>query len=107
MICPRRVWRIVISSTSSRRCRFRAAGIEPVALLGHSVGEIAAAVIAGVAADADAAATLMERLGQLADAPPGQERGGREPLPVRLRRSGRNHRGRAAATVPWACRNAL
>ncbi|HKS47139.1 MAG TPA: acyltransferase domain-containing protein [Amycolatopsis sp.] len=49
----------------------RAAGIEPVALLGHSVGEIAAAVIAGVATVADAAAMLMERLGQLADAPSG------------------------------------
>lgn len=47
------------------------AGLEPVAVLGHSVGEIAAAVIAGVFTLSDAAAMLMERLARLADAPAG------------------------------------
>jgi [acyl-carrier-protein] S-malonyltransferase len=49
----------------------RAAGIEPVALLGHSVGEVVAAAVAEVVTLADAAAMLMERLARLADAPVG------------------------------------
>ena len=49
----------------------REAGVEPVALLGHSVGEVAAAVIAGVVTLTDAATMLMDRLEQLATAPSG------------------------------------
>ena len=48
-----------------------AAGIKPAAVLGHSVGEVVAAVVAGVVTLADAAAVLMDRLAQLAEAPPG------------------------------------
>jgi acyl transferase domain-containing protein len=46
-------------------------GIVPAALVGHSVGELAAAVLAGVLDLADAAAMLTERLDRLADVPPG------------------------------------
>ncbi|HVW40260.1 MAG TPA: acyltransferase domain-containing protein [Amycolatopsis sp.] len=46
-------------------------GIEPVALAGHSVGEVVAAVIAGVFRLSDAAELLAERVAQLADAPAG------------------------------------
>jgi acyl transferase domain-containing protein len=46
-------------------------GTTPVALLGHSIGELAAAVLAGVFATADAAALLRDRVARLAAAPPG------------------------------------
>ncbi|RKT55651.1 acyltransferase domain-containing protein [Saccharothrix australiensis] len=46
-------------------------GVRPAALLGHSIGEVAAAALAGVFDPADAAALLRLRLDQLADAPEG------------------------------------
>jgi [acyl-carrier-protein] S-malonyltransferase len=46
-------------------------GIRPDALLGHSVGEVAAAVLAGVFTLEDAAALMADRIRHLADAPPG------------------------------------
>jgi acyl transferase domain-containing protein len=46
-------------------------GITPVAMVGHSVGELAASVLAGVLDLCDAAALMTDRLAQLADAPPG------------------------------------
>ncbi|MFF0452804.1 acyltransferase domain-containing protein [Nocardia africana] len=46
-------------------------GITPAALVGHSVGELAASVLAGILDLADAAAMMADRLVQLADAPPG------------------------------------
>ncbi|GAA2719582.1 MULTISPECIES: acyltransferase domain-containing protein [Streptomyces] len=46
-------------------------GVRPVALLGHSIGEVAAAVLAGVFTLADAAAMVHDRVGRLAAAPPG------------------------------------
>ncbi|MEV4432810.1 acyltransferase domain-containing protein [Streptomyces sp. NPDC049585] len=46
-------------------------GVEPAALLGHSVGEMAAAVLAGVFTLEDAAALLLDRVHRLAAAPPG------------------------------------
>ncbi|CAO5192456.1 Acyl transferase domain-containing protein [Frankia sp. AiPs1] len=49
----------------------REAGIVPVALLGHSVGEVVAAVAAGVLSLPEAAGLLAERIAQLGDAPPG------------------------------------
>ncbi|GHF18935.1 hypothetical protein GCM10017786_60860 [Amycolatopsis deserti] len=49
----------------------RGEGIEPVALAGHSVGEVVAAVVAGVFRLHDAAEVLAERVAQLADGPPG------------------------------------
>ncbi|GAB3581192.1 hypothetical protein GCM10027445_52790 [Amycolatopsis endophytica] len=49
----------------------RGEGIEPVALAGHSVGEVVAAVIAGVFRLRDAAEVLAERVAQLAEGPPG------------------------------------
>lgn len=45
--------------------------ITPAALVGHSVGELAASVLAGVLELSDAAAMMTDRLAQLADAPPG------------------------------------
>ncbi|MGW3386285.1 acyltransferase domain-containing protein [Streptomyces cinereoruber] len=46
-------------------------GVRPVALLGHSIGEVAAAVLAGVFTLRDAAALVHDRVTRLADAPPG------------------------------------
>lgn len=46
-------------------------GITPAAIVGHSVGELAASVLAGILDLADAAAVMTDRLAQLADAPPG------------------------------------
>ncbi|MEV0358719.1 acyltransferase domain-containing protein [Nocardia sp. NPDC050697] len=46
-------------------------GTAPVALVGHSVGELAASVLAGVLDLADATALMTDRLVRLADAPPG------------------------------------
>ncbi|MFF5977448.1 acyltransferase domain-containing protein [Streptomyces olindensis] len=46
-------------------------GVRPVALLGHSIGEVAAAVLAGVFTLPDAAAMVHDRVTRLADAPPG------------------------------------
>jgi acyl transferase domain-containing protein len=46
-------------------------GLRPDALLGHSVGEVAAAVLAGVLSLADAAALMADRVRHLATAPPG------------------------------------
>ncbi|MEV1318852.1 acyltransferase domain-containing protein [Micromonospora arborensis] len=46
-------------------------GIRPAALLGHSVGELAAAALAGVFSLADAARLMTERIKILADTPPG------------------------------------
>jgi acyl transferase domain-containing protein len=46
-------------------------GVRPVALLGHSVGEVSAAVLAGVFRLRDAAEMLRERVAYAADAPPG------------------------------------
>jgi len=46
-------------------------GVRPVALLGHSVGELAAATLAGVFSVPDATALLWDRVTRLAAAPPG------------------------------------
>ncbi|MFF3771414.1 acyltransferase domain-containing protein [Streptomyces sp. NPDC002232] len=46
-------------------------GVRPVALLGHSIGEVAAAVLSGIFTLRDAAALVHDRVGRLADAPPG------------------------------------
>ncbi|QWB23991.1 MULTISPECIES: acyltransferase domain-containing protein [Streptomyces] len=46
-------------------------GVRPVALLGHSIGEVAAAVLSGVFTLRDAAALVHDRVGRLAHAPPG------------------------------------
>lgn len=46
-------------------------GVRPAALLGHSVGEVVAAVFAGVLTLPDAAALLADRVRHLADTPPG------------------------------------
>lgn len=46
-------------------------GVGPVALLGHSIGEVAAAVLSGVFTLRDAAALVHDRVGRLAQAPPG------------------------------------
>ncbi|HZN19479.1 MAG TPA: acyltransferase domain-containing protein [Micromonosporaceae bacterium] len=46
-------------------------GVRPAALLGHSVGEIAGAVLAGVFRLADGVALMWDRIGRLAAAPPG------------------------------------
>ncbi|MEU5551330.1 acyltransferase domain-containing protein [Micromonospora sp. NPDC047793] len=46
-------------------------GPEPVGLLGHSVGEVVAATLADVLSLPDAVRVLRDRLGHLADAPPG------------------------------------
>ncbi|MGW0494812.1 acyltransferase domain-containing protein [Streptomyces sp. NPDC003007] len=46
-------------------------GVRPVALLGHSIGEVAAAVLSGVFTLRDAAAMVHDRVSRLADAPPG------------------------------------
>ncbi|MEU3983417.1 acyltransferase domain-containing protein [Streptomyces sp. NPDC026672] len=47
------------------------AGVRPAALLGHSVGEVAAATLAGVLDPADAVALMADRIAHLDDAPPG------------------------------------
>ena len=47
------------------------AGIRPAALLGHSVGEIAAATVAGIFAPADAAALVLARARAMGDLPAG------------------------------------
>ena len=46
-------------------------GLPPAALLGHSVGELAASVLAGVFSLTDAVRLLWDRIGRLAEAPPG------------------------------------
>lgn len=46
-------------------------GVRPAALLGHSVGELAAAVLADVLELADAVAFMRDRVDRLAPAPPG------------------------------------
>ncbi|MBD0842314.1 acyltransferase domain-containing protein [Streptomyces sp. TRM68416] len=46
-------------------------GAEPVALLGHSVGEMAAAALAGVFSGADAARLVVDRVRRVAGAPAG------------------------------------
>ncbi|MFC9505948.1 acyltransferase domain-containing protein [Streptomyces sp. NPDC057002] len=46
-------------------------GVRPVALLGHSIGEVAAAVLSRVFTLRDAAALVHDRVGRLAQAPPG------------------------------------
>lgn len=46
-------------------------GIQPVAMLGHSVGEVAAATLAGVFRLSDAVRLLWDRVTRLAAAPPG------------------------------------
>jgi [acyl-carrier-protein] S-malonyltransferase len=46
-------------------------GVRPAALLGHSVGEISAAVLAGVFTLPQAVSLMWDRIGRLATAPPG------------------------------------
>ncbi|MFC4511385.1 acyltransferase domain-containing protein [Streptomyces ehimensis] len=46
-------------------------GVRPAAFLGHSIGEMAAAVLAGVFDLRDAAALVLDRVRRLAAAPPG------------------------------------
>ncbi|MFE1595083.1 acyltransferase domain-containing protein [Nocardia sp. NPDC058705] len=46
-------------------------GVRPVALLGHSVGEMAGAVLAGIFAVADAARLMLDRVTRLAEGPVG------------------------------------
>lgn len=46
-------------------------GVEPVALLGHSAGELAAATLSGVITLGDAVTLMCDRISLLADAPPG------------------------------------
>lgn len=46
-------------------------GVRPVALVGHSIGETAAAVLAGVLSFADAALLTQRRVRRAADLPPG------------------------------------
>ncbi|WP_285498839.1 acyltransferase domain-containing protein [Actinokineospora sp. NBRC 105648] len=46
-------------------------GVEPAALLGHSVGEMAAAALAGVFSAGDAAGLVLDRVRRLASAPAG------------------------------------
>ncbi|MFF4159688.1 acyltransferase domain-containing protein [Streptomyces sp. NPDC001678] len=46
-------------------------GVRPAALLGHSIGEMAAAVLAGVFELRDAAVLVLDRVRRLAAAPPG------------------------------------
>ncbi|MFF7799028.1 acyltransferase domain-containing protein [Streptomyces olivaceus] len=47
------------------------AGVRPAALLGHSVGEIAAATLAGVFEPADAVSVMADRIAGLEGSPPG------------------------------------
>ncbi|MFE2414308.1 acyltransferase domain-containing protein [Kitasatospora sp. NPDC059408] len=47
------------------------AGVRPAALLGHSVGEVAAAALAGVFEPSDAVAVMADRIGRLDGTPPG------------------------------------
>ncbi|GHH93226.1 acyltransferase domain-containing protein [Streptomyces capillispiralis] len=47
------------------------AGVRPAALLGHSVGEVAAATLAGVFDPADSVALMADRIAQLDGTPPG------------------------------------
>jgi [acyl-carrier-protein] S-malonyltransferase len=46
-------------------------GVTPVALLGHSAGELVAATLSGVIALPDAVTLMWDRVNRLADAPPG------------------------------------
>ncbi|MGW2792939.1 acyltransferase domain-containing protein [Streptomyces sp. NPDC001251] len=46
-------------------------GVRPAALLGHSIGELAAAVLAGVFGLRDATGLVLDRVRRLAGAPPG------------------------------------
>jgi acyl transferase domain-containing protein len=46
-------------------------GIRPAALLGHSIGELAAAALAEIFSPSDAAELVMDRVRRLRDAPPG------------------------------------
>lgn len=46
-------------------------GVRPVALLGHSVGEMVAAVLSNIFSLADASALMLDRVARLATAPPG------------------------------------
>lgn len=52
-------------------CLVRSWGVEPKALLGHSVGEMAAAVLAGIFTMADAAELVLDRVRRVAHAPAG------------------------------------
>lgn len=69
-------------------------GVRPAVLLGHSVGEMAAAVLADVFTLADAARLMWDRVTRLADGPAAWDgRGGGRPrradaLPPRRRRGG-------------------
>lgn len=47
------------------------AGVRPAALLGHSVGEVVAATLAGVLEPADAVAVMADRIAHLDGTPPG------------------------------------